>query len=73
MALRLVGAKPLPEPMPKIVNWTPRKKHQFLSTFLYTIQENAFENVICGMAAILVLVSMHLGTGHEIICTYVTR
>ena len=27
------------------------------------IQENAFEHVICGMAAILVLVSMHLGTG----------
>ena len=37
------------------------------------IQENAFEHVICGMAAILVLVSMQLGTGLEIICTYVTR
>ena len=37
------------------------------------IQENAFEHVICGMASNLVLVSMHLGTGFEIICTYVTR
>ena len=73
MALRLVGAKPLPEPMPEIVNWTPRKKRQFLSTFLYMIQENAFEHVICEMAINLVLVSMHLGTGFEIICTYVTR
>ena len=30
MALRLVGAKPLPEPMPEIVNWTPRMKHQWI-------------------------------------------
>ena len=37
------------------------------------IQENAFEPVICGIAAILVLVVMYLGTGLKIICTYVTR
>ena len=30
MTLRLVGAKPLPEPMPEIVNWTPRMKHQWI-------------------------------------------
>ena len=30
---------------------------EFLSTFLYIIQENEFEHVICGMAAILVLVT----------------
>ena len=37
MALRLVGAKPLPEPMPEIVNWTPRKKHQwiFIDIFIH--------------------------------------
>ena len=58
MALRLVGAKPLPEPMPEIVNWTPRKEHQWVFIdILYTIQENAFEHVICGTAATLVLVT----------------
>ena len=37
MALRLVGAKPLPEPMPEIVNCTPTKKHQwiFIDIFIH--------------------------------------
>ena len=73
MALRRVGAKPLPEPMSEIINWTPREKHQWNFIDIFIIQENAFEHVICGIAAFLVLVSMYLGTGLEIICTYVTR
>ena len=51
-----------------------RNISEFLSTLLYIIKKNAFEHVICGIPAILVLVSMYLaGTGLEIICTYVTR
>ena len=56
-------------------NWTHKKKHQwiFIDIVIHHLK-NAFEHVICGIPAILVLVSMYLaGTGLEIICTYVTR
>ena len=42
MAWHLFGAKPLPEPMPFIVKWTPGNHN---STIF--IQENASEIVIC--------------------------
>ena len=53
MACRLVGAKPLSEPMLGYY-WTLRKKLQWNidrnpNSF---IQENAFENVVCEIAAI---------------------
>ena len=55
MACRLVGAKPLSEPVLKIVNWTLRNKFQwYLNSNSYnSIQENAIEDVICEMTAIL--------------------
>ena len=52
MVCRLVGAKPLPEP---IVNWTLSKKLQSnlkWNSHIF-IQENAFESVVSKMAAIL--------------------
>ena len=54
MACRLVGAKPLSEPMP-IVNWALMNKLQwnFSQNSNIFIQENAFESVVCEMAAIL--------------------
>ena len=48
-----------------------RNINDFLSTFLYIIQENAFEHVICGIAAILVLVSMYLGMSWNYMHIYV--
>ena len=54
----LLGAKPLPEPMMLIVSWTLKNKHHELlwnlnqNTNIF-IQENAFEDVICQMCAIL--------------------
>ena len=52
MACRLVGAKPLSEPM--LVDWKLRNKFQwnFKHNSYIFIQENAFENVVCEMAAI---------------------
>ena len=55
MACRLVGAKPLSEPMWNIINWTLRNKVQwnFNRNSWSFIQENAFERVVCEMTAIL--------------------
>ena len=55
MACRLVGAKPLSEPMMDIVYWTLRNKLQWnlnRNSNIF-IQENAFKNVVWKMAAIL--------------------
>ena len=58
MAYRLHGAKPLSKPMLEycwnIVNWTPKNKLQgnINRNFNIFIQENAFESVVCEMAAI---------------------
>ena len=48
MACRLFGAKPLPEPMLAIVNWTPGNKFKWKSNrnSIIFIQENAFEIVV---------------------------
>ena len=55
MACRLVGAKPLPEPMLQFVNKTIRNKLQwnFSRNSNIFIHENAFESVVCEKAAIL--------------------
>ena len=55
MACRLDGAKPLSEPTMDIVNWTLGNKLNWnLNRNVYVfIQENAFENVVWKMAAIL--------------------
>ena len=57
MACRLVGAKPLSEPMLEYANTSLKNKFQWnLKRNSYTfIQENAFENVVCEMATILSL------------------
>ena len=49
MACCLVGAKPLPEPVLLIINWTPGNKFQWSlnQNFIIFIQENAFEIVVC--------------------------
>ena len=55
MACRLDGDKPLTEPMPNIDNCTPENKFQWnlnQNSYIF-IQENAFENVVWKMAAIL--------------------
>ena len=55
MACRLIGAKPLLEPMLEFVNWTHRKKlwWNFNQNSYILIQENAFENIVCETAIIL--------------------
>ena len=55
MAWRLFGAKPLPEPMLTYCQLDPGKKCQWnlSKNSKIFIQENAFENVVCEMAAIL--------------------
>ena len=55
MTCCLTGAKPLSDQCCDIVNWTPRNKLQWnLNQNLYTfIQENAFENVVWKIVAIL--------------------
>ena len=58
MACRLDGAQPLSEPMLEycyIVNWTLWNKFQwnFNRNSNIFIQENAFENIVCEMSAIL--------------------
>ena len=53
IACHLFGAKPLSKPMLGIVNWTLGNKLQWNSnqnTKLF-IHENAFENIVCEMAA----------------------
>ena len=55
MACRLFGAKPLSNQCWAIINWTPRNKLQWnfnQNTKLF-IHENACENIVCEMAAIL--------------------
>ena len=58
MACRLVGTKPLSEPMLEyIVNLTPGNKFQWninRNSYIF-IQENAYKNVVCEMPAILSL------------------
>ena len=55
MACRLFGAKPLSEPMLKYCQLDLTNKLQWNSNrnTKFFIQENAFENVVCEMAAIL--------------------
>ena len=55
MACRMDGAKPLSEPMLEYCQLDPSKKFQWnLDRNSYTfIQENAFEDVVWKMAAIL--------------------
>ena len=55
MACRLDGAKPLSEPMLEIVYSNPRSKLQWnlnQNSYIF-IHENAFENVVCEMVAVL--------------------
>ena len=55
MACRLVGAKPLSEPMLDIVDWTLRNKLQWKidrNSNIF-IHEKAFESVVWEMASIL--------------------
>ena len=51
MACRLNGAKPLSEPMQNIVNWTLGNKLQrnFNRNSNIFIEENTYENFVCGM------------------------
>ena len=54
MACRLVGAKPLSDQCWNIVNWNLRNKLQWnlkRNSYIF-IHKNAFENVVCEMAAI---------------------
>ena len=53
--VRLVGAKPLSEPMMECCLFEPSEQISIKSwaKFVHFIQENAFENVVCEMAAIL--------------------
>ena len=56
MACRLVGAKPLPDPMLTFCQLDPQEQTtvKFESKCKKkSIDENAFENVVCEMAAIL--------------------
>ena len=55
MACRLFGTKPLSKPMQGFVNWTLRKKLQWNLTQIKKlfIHENAFENIVCETAPIL--------------------
>ena len=68
MACRLVGAKPLPEPMLEIVNWTLRNKHQWnLNRDRYRSRK-CLRSCRLQMAAILsrLIVLTNWGTGLEI-------
>ena len=49
------STKPLSQPILCIVNWTVRNKHKwnFNQNRTIFIQENAFENIVCKLAAIL--------------------
>ena len=55
MACRLVGAKPISEPMRDIIYWAPRNKHQcnFNQNSSISIQENQVENLVWEMASVL--------------------
>ena len=58
MACRLVTAKPLSEPMLEYFQFDPSEQTLMKSEMFYRnsdifIHENAFENVVCEMAAIL--------------------
>ena len=55
MACHLFGAKPLPEPMLAIVKWTLNNKFQWNFNWNPNIfiPENALDNVVCEMGAIL--------------------
>ena len=53
MGCRLFGTKPLPESTLIFVNWTLMNKLQWNLNQIHFINQNAFENVVCEMAAIL--------------------
>ena len=55
LACRLFGAKPLSEPVLEYCEFDPWEQTsvKFYSKFKNFIEENAFENVVCKMAAIL--------------------
>ena len=55
MACRLLGAKPLTEPVLTYCQLDPQEQTsvKFESHYKTSIHENAFENVVCEMAAIL--------------------
>ena len=55
MACRLIGAKPLSEPMQPYYQLDPKEQTsvKFESKYKLFIQENAFEGVVREMAAIL--------------------
>ena len=55
MACRLIGAKPLSEPMLEYCYWTGRNKLQWKFNWnsYFIIQENVFEKVVWKIAAIL--------------------
>ena len=67
MVCRLVGAKPLPEPMLENCYLDPRNRLQWnVNRNLYIfIQENPFENVVWKMAAILSRPQCVKGGGHQ--------
>ena len=54
-SLLQISSKPLSEPMLNIVNYTLRKKHQrnVNQNTKLSIHENAFENIVCKIMAIL--------------------
>ena len=60
MACRLTGAKPLSEPMLPYCQLDHKEyiSVKFHLKLKYVIQENAFETVVCEMAAIFVYASM---------------
>ena len=59
MACRLVGAKPLSEPMLKHCSFGHQQTEMKVKQNSYIcIQENAFANVVCEMAVIFVSASM---------------
>ena len=55
MVCRLFGAKPLPKPMLTNCEMDPYKLTlvKCISEYKFFIDENAFENIVCEMAAIL--------------------
>ena len=55
MACRLFGAKPLPEPMLTYFQLNPYEQTtvKFAFKYIFSIVENAFENVVCEMSDIL--------------------
>ena len=73
-ACRLCGDKPLPEPMMTIVNWNLNNKLQLNlnQNSIDFIQESAFKNIVCNMAAILSCHVRFPGAARPERCQYVT-